>query len=271
MYYLIAALISALIGALPLVLVRKPVAAIVQGVITFVLGWVIFYVAVATTVYPLFGLVGFVTLIWWVVATVVALMNEDENFWVGVFPTGAVVVYIVIAISTSGMFRANDYASMINHLGTVQENVWTKDIQPKDPAHMRMSSEENATYQAQKVLGSAGAIGSQFEIGVMTVQMVGTDLEFVAPLDFAGFSIWLNTNGAPGYIKVSGEDPHRQAKLVQFLEAKRMRYTPGAFFGDNLERHLRNHGYLGIGLTETTFEIDDKGNPWWIITAFDPT
>lgn len=272
MYYLVAAFISALVGVIPLALAKKPVAAVGQGVVTFFIGWGLFYGLVATTVYPLFGIVGLVTVVWWVFAAIIDSMSDyDEASWTWVFPGGAVIVYIMISIFTSGMFRANDYASMINHLGEVEERVWTKDIQPKDPAHMRMASEENASYQAQKVLGSAGAIGSQFEIGVITVQMIGKELSFVAPLDFAGFSVWLNTNGAPGYIKVSGEDPHRQAELVQFPESKRMRYTPGAFFSDNLERHLRNNGYLGIGLTETTFEIDDAGNPWWVITTFDPT
>lgn len=278
MYYLLAALISAVVGALPLVFVRKPVAAIVQGVVTLVLGWAIFYVAVATTVYPLFGLVGFMTMIWWVVAAVIAVSSDDgtsrqrhSNSLLWVFPVGAVVIYIAVGFFNSAMLRANTYASVINHLGDVEERVWTQDIQPKDPAHMRMASEENASYQAQKVLGTAGAIGSQFELGTMTVQMVKGELTFVAPLDFAGFSVWLNTNGAPGYVKVSGEDPHRQAELVQFPEGRRMRYTPGAFFSDNLERYLRNNGYLGIGLTETSLEIDDEGNPWWVITAFKPT
>lgn len=274
MYYLLAALISALVGAIPLLVAKKPVAAAIQGLATFFIGWGFFYIGVATTVYPMFGLVGFMTVIWWALAAVLASVgveDDEEVLWTWLFPVGAVVIYIMIGIFTSGMFRASDYASTIKHLGEVQESVWTKDIQPKDPAHMRMASEENAIYQAQKVLGSAGAIGSQFEIGVMTVQMIGKELTFVAPLDFAGFSVWLNTSGAPGYIKVSGEDPHRQAELVQFPEGKRMRFTPAAFFSDNLERHLRNNGYLGIGLTETTFEIDDAGNPWWVITTFDPT
>lgn len=271
MYYLLSALISAVIGALPLVLARKPVAAVVQGAVTFVLGWAIFYVAVATNVYPLFGLVGFITMIWWVVAAVIASIDDDSTPLLWGFPISAAVIYMTIAFFNSGILRANDYASVINYLGNVEERVWTQDIQPKDPAHMRMASEENASYQAKKVLGTAGAIGSQFELGTMTVQMIKGELTFVAPLDFAGFSIWLNTNGAPGYVKVSGEDPHRQAELVQFEEGRRMRYTPGAFFGDNLERYLRNNGYLGIGLTETSFEIDEEDKPWWVITAFKPT
>lgn len=271
MYYILASFLSAFVGVIPLVLARKLTAAIIQCAVTFLVGLFIFYVGIATTVYPLFGIVGFVTVIWWAIAAGIASLPDEENWWTWAFPAGAAVSYIAVAVLNSGMFRANSYALMINYLGKVEERVWTQDIQPKDPAHMRMASEENAIYQAKKVLGSAGAIGSQFQVGEMTVQMINGELAFIAPLDFAGFSIWLNTSGTPGYIKVSGEDPHRQAELIQFSEGRRMRYTPGAFFGDNLERHLRNIGYLGTGLTETTLEIDEEGNPWWVITAFKPT
>ena len=271
MYYFFVALIGAVMGTVPLLLAKRFGSALVQGVATFFVGWFLFYTFVATTVYPLFGFVGFMTLIWWIVAAMISSGSEDEVHWPWVLPIGAMAIYIMIAFVNSSMLRAESYASVISHLGEIEESVWTRDIQPKDPAHMRMASEENAVYQAKKVLGSAGAIGSQFGVGEMTVQMIGKELTFVAPLDFNSFSVWLNTNGVPGYIKVSGEDPHRQAELVQFPEGKRMKYTPGAFFSDNLERYLRNNGYLGIGLTETTFEIDDEGSPWWVITAFRPT
>lgn len=275
MSYLLMALVSAVIGTVPLLFAKKLTIAFCQGTVTFFLGWGLFYIFIATTVYPLAGPAGFMTLIWWVLAALIASFDDDEFSWTWWFPVGAAGFYLAIAVFSSAMLRADDYTSVINHLGPIEERVWTKDIQPKDPAHMRMASEENAVYQAQKVLGSAGAIGSQFQIGDMTAQMIGgregKELVFIAPLDFAGFSVWLNTSGVPGYIKVSGEDPHRQAELVQFSEGGRMLYTPGAFFGDNLERHLRNNGYLGVGLTETTFEIDDEGNPWWVVTAFRPT
>lgn len=271
MYYLFAALISAFVGIIPLLFAKRSVAAISQGIATFLVGWGLSYLVIASTVYPLFGSVGVMTLLWWVVAAFIIIVIYEEKFWVWIFPVGGLVVYIIIAIANSAMLNANGYASMINHLGSIEDRVWTQDVQPKDPAHMRMASKENALYQARKVLGSAGAIGSQFQVNEITAQMVGNELVFVAPLDFAGFSIWLNTNGAPGYIKVSGEDPHRQAELVQFSEGKHMRFTPGAFFGDNLERYLRNNGYLGVGLTDYTFELDDNGNPWWVITVFKPT
>ena len=155
----------------------------------------------------------------------------------------------------------------------MEERVWTEDVQPKSPEHMRMGNVENAVYAAQKVMGSAGAIGSQFAISEdhMTLQMINGSLWFVVPLDYAGFSVWTSTSGVPGYIKVSGEDPHRQPELVMLPDNQRMIYTPGAYFGNNLERYLRNTGYLNVGLGDWTFEIDETGKPFWVITAFKPT
>jgi hypothetical protein len=46
---------------------------------------------------------------------------------------------------------------------------------------------------------------------------------------------------------------------------------PGACFGENLERHLWSEGYYDVGLTDYTFEIDEAGKAWWVVTVFEPT
>jgi len=182
----------------------------------------------------------------------------------------AAVVYLGSFLLGSGMFRSDDYKNMI---GSVDERVWTQDVQPKDPKHMRMSTRENAVYLARKVLGEAGAIGSQFNISEshMTLQMINKELWYVVPLDYQGFSVWTSTDGVPGYIMVNGEDPHRQAILKMLPADQKMKYTPGAFFSDELERHLRNNGFINVALTDYKFEIDESGKSWWVASAYKPT
>jgi hypothetical protein len=167
------------------------------------------------------------------------------------------------------MLRAPEYAAMI---GPVEKRVWNQDIQPKDPRHMRMSTKKNAIYQASKFLGSAGAIGSQFSINEddMTLQMINGELWYVVPLDYNGLMVWWSTDGAPGYIKVNAEDPHRQSELVM-LDGAKMKYMPGAFFGNNLERHLILNGYYDRVVSDWTFEIDENGKPFWVVTVSKPT
>jgi hypothetical protein len=48
----------------------------------------------------------------------------------------------------------------------------------------------------------------------------------------------------------------------------RVKYQPEAYFGSNLHRHLYLNGYLTTGLTDYTFEIDDEGTPYWVVTLY---
>ncbi|MBI5531023.1 MAG: hypothetical protein HY918_06030 [Candidatus Doudnabacteria bacterium] len=253
---------------------RKITAAVWQGSISAIVLWLVFYLATPSTVWPLFGVPGVFIFICWIIAAVIdAFIEDDYDTHItkaAIFPIGAAVLYIGSFILGSGLFRADEYQHMI---GSLETRVWTQDVQPKDPKHMRMSTRENAIYLAKKALGEAGAIGSQFVISEdhMTLQMINGELWYVAPLDFSGFSVWLNTKATPGYIMVHGEDPHRQPILKILLSDQQFRYMPEACFGNNLERHLRNNGYLGKGLAEYQFEIDDNQRPWWVVSTFEPT
>lgn len=270
MYLLGIATLCAAIGVIPLLLAKKFGSAISQGVIAWLVAWGILYLATPSTAYPLFGLPGFLILLCWIVAAIVDAIIEEDITWVACFPVVVAIIYIGSFILGSGMFRADDYKNMI---GQVDERIWTQDVQPKDPKHMRMSTRENATYLAKKVLGEAGAIGSQFNISEdhMTLQMINKELWYVVPLDYQGFSVWTSTDGVPGYIMVSGEDPHRQAILKMMPANQKMKYTPGAFFSEELERQLRNKGFINLALTDYTFEIDEAGKAWWVVSAYKPT
>ena len=79
MYYPIAALISALVGTIPCWFARRTSAVAIQGVLAFVVNWVLFYSAMATTVYPLFGMVGFVTILWLALSAGIASTNTARH------------------------------------------------------------------------------------------------------------------------------------------------------------------------------------------------
>ncbi len=270
MYLLGTAVICAVVGIIPLLLAKKVFAAIWQGVISWLVVWGILYLATPSTAFPFFGVPGFLVFMLWVVAAIVDGIIEDDVNWSAIFPIIAAVIYIGSFIVGSGFFRSDDYKNMI---GPVEERVWTQDVQPKDPKHMRMSTNENATYLAKKVLGEAGAIGSQFNISEshMTLQMIKKELWYVVPLDYQGFSVWTSTDGVPGYIMVSGEDPHRQAILKMLPADQKMKYTPGAYFSNEIERHLRNKGFINLALTDYTFEVDESGKAWWVVSAYKPS
>jgi hypothetical protein len=60
-------------------------------------------------------------------------------------------------------------------------------------------------------------------------------------------------------------------KLVQNIGGKdiKIKYQSEAFFGSQIERHLYFNGYTTVGLTDYTFEIDDEGKPFWVVTKYD--
>jgi hypothetical protein len=215
----------------------------------------------------------FVLLLWIIAIIVVACTNEygDDFPWLSTLPLIiAIVLYFGSGVLGSGFMRTNDYQNMI---GSVETHEWTQDVQPKDPKHMRMSTKDNAIYLAQKAIGQDGMIGSQFQVedDEFTLQMVNGELWYIAPLEFKGYAAWGSAHTSPGYVMVSGENSDLQPKLVLFPEGQRMRYSPSAFFGDNLERHLRTNGYSDKGLTDFSFEVDENHRAWWVVTVFQPT
>ncbi|MDO8599374.1 MAG: hypothetical protein Q7S02_04650, partial [bacterium] len=184
------------------------------------------------------------------------------------FPLIGLLFFIGRGCLGWGAFQAETYANMI---GTVEERVWTQDVQPKDSKHVRLVSHELAMYLAGKQLGEAsGAIGSRFQLSAehATQQIVAGELWYVIPLDYRGFSVWQSADYAPGYVMVHAEDPLHPVRVVA---DQRFVYTPAAYFGTNLERHLRANGYLAKGLTDYTLELDDSRAPWWVVTVYEPT
>jgi hypothetical protein len=96
-------------------------------------------------------------------------------------------------------------------------------------------------------------------------------LYWVAPLEHSGFFKWnKNKQGTSGYVMVNATN-ERDVKLVETINGKgiKIKYQPNAYFQDNLERHIYFHGNMTNGLTDFSFEIDDNGNPYWVVTKFD--
>ncbi len=268
------ALISAAVGILPLVFARRFIAAPIYFVLLFLALWGIYYVMMPSTIWPMLGLPGFCTFVAWCVMTLIArhdtYKHDRAHGVVWLPPVLYVLAMMWSGIAGSGIFYASHYAGMI---GTIERHTWSDDVQPKDPRHMRMVSTDTALYLAQKAVANAGAIGSQFLLDkeYITLQRVKNELVYVIPFDFTGFSTWTGSKGVPAYITIDAEDPERKPQVVTLTGADMLRFTPGAYFDDNLTRHLRNSGFVNDGLTSPRFELDENGKPHWIVSTYKPT
>ena len=181
------------------------------------------------------------------------------------------LIYIVVfpLVSSLPLLRSNSYKNLIGKVadGTSISN----HIAPISIDKIRVVDESLAYLLGEKILGSQPALGSQVELGHFCIQKVGKSLFWVAPLLHSGFFKWINNQeGTAGYVIVSATN-ERDVKLVQNIDGKniKIKYQPEAFFGSQLARHIYMNGNATIGLTDFTFEIDDLGNPFWVVTTFD--
>lgn len=180
------------------------------------------------------------------------------------------LAYIIIAplVTSLPMFRAEAYRNLIGKVQTGKDV--TTHIAPISINKVRVVDEVLAHLLGEKIIGSEAALGSRAELGSFNIQQVNGELYWVAPLLHSGFFKWLNNRqGTDGYVMVSATN-ERDVKLVQQLNGKDMtlKYQPAAFFGSDLERHLYLNGYATTGLTDYTFEIDDTGKPFWVVTKY---
>lgn len=166
------------------------------------------------------------------------------------------------------MFRSDLYQKLIGEVangGKIENH-----IAPISIDEIRVVDENLANLLGEKVLGSQPALGSQVELGEFFIQKVNNDLYWVAPLLHSGFFKWMNNKeGTAGYVMVSATN-ERDVKLVQQIEGKdvKIKYQQEAYFGSNIERYLYINGYATVGLFDYSFEINDKGNPFWVVTKY---
>ncbi|MFP9112454.1 hypothetical protein ACLI1A_00825 [Flavobacterium sp. RHBU_3] len=185
------------------------------------------------------------------------------------FTMAGVFAYILIsALISAPMFRSGDYRALI---GTIKNGTdMHHHITPLDIDNVRVVDQDLAYLLGEKILGSEPALGSKATLGTFSIQKVNGQLYWVAPLLHSGFFKWANNReGTPGYVMVSATN-ERDVKLVEKVNGKgiNIKYQPGSFFFEDLERYLYFHGYATTGLADYTFEVDDEGNPFWVVTKF---
>lgn len=186
-------------------------------------------------------------------------------------PIVAIVLFVLIlifgSIASSKLFHST---TMYEQIGEVTDYSFTEEILPIDQSQIPVVDSRLAYKQGDKKLGEIPALGSQVKVGVFTIQEVNGELIFVAPLEHTGFFKWLNNHTTPGYITVDATNPN-DVELVQEIDGKpiNLKYLSSCYFGEEITRYVRNSGYLTAGLTDYSFELDDDGKPYWVITKYE--
>ena len=168
----------------------------------------------------------------------------------------------------SGLFCSN---TKYEQIGTITDKVYTEEISAIDLTQVPYVDTELARKLGDKKLGEDPTLGSQVTLGEFTMQQVNGKLILVAPLVHTGFFKYLdNVEGTPGYITVSATNP-QDVNLVQKFNDQdlKIKYQDEAYFGENIKRHIRDSGFQSEGLTDFSFELDDNGYPYWVITTYE--
>ena len=206
-----------------------------------------------------------VTGIFVICSVVYGVFIRDKKYIIAGCTVG--VIYIVAALICSPIIN---YKAHRNLIGNVEEVDFSSEINYIDLNQLPTIDKELAEKLADKKLGEIASLGSQVTVGDLHIQSVNNKLYYVGPLEHTSFLKWLsNREGTKGYIKVSATNQN-DVELVTELDGTSLniKYLDSAYlFSDlGLASYLRD---LKAGHLDYTFELDDTGKPYWVITRYD--
>ncbi|MBU2062172.1 MAG: hypothetical protein KKH44_10040 [Bacteroidetes bacterium] len=240
----------------------------------------VFYLGMPTINYGFVGfpiVLLFLSIFWIVISTGLQISPDNKQVKIAKRPSKfvvyfmlAVLAYLVVTpiLTSLPIFRTVAYQTMIGKVA--DGNKISNHIAPISIDEIRVVDEDLAHLLGEKVLGTQPALGSQVELGEFCIQKVNNDLYWIAPLLHSGFFKWMNNrSGSAGYVMVSATN-ERDVKLVQNIGGSpvKIKYQPKAYFQSNIKRLLYLNGYATVGLEDFSFEIDDAGMPFWVVTTF---
>ncbi len=176
-----------------------------------------------------------------------------------------VAVLVLGGIVSSTFFNALKYASVIE----VQNADFSEDMPEADVVtNISLMDTASASILGDRELGALSDVVSQYNLSYdyNQINYKGTPKK-VANLEYVDLFRWINNsaNGVPGYVMV---DPvGNDADYIKF--AKPMIYVDSAFFEEDLMRKLR-FSYPTKIFSSINFEIDDEGNPFYIVSCMKP-
>ena len=177
-----------------------------------------------------------------------------------------ILVILAVNIICSPLFNAKSYH---NRIKVDETGDFIKDVKEVDFKSLPLLDRKSSEVLGDRVMGQMSEWVSQFDVSDMYTQInYNDDIVRVTPLTYADPIKWLTnrSEGIKGYIIVNSVDG--KTKLVKL--DKGMKYVPSALFNDKMERRLR-FKYPTTLFDNISFEIDEEGNPYYIITTVDYT
>lgn len=242
---------------------------IINLIVTLVIGFVCFYLTVPALNFTnpgFYAFIGFLIIVYSLLemgTKVVDIVNRRRIR----FEWSPIVILPIMVISialldfiSSPIFNSKAYANRIAIDGTGN---FIEDIAPVDFEKVPLLDKESSQKLGDRIMGEMSDLVSQYYVSDLYTQInYKESIVRVTPLEYADIIKYIanRKDGIKGYItvnSVSGE-----ASLVRL--DKGMKYVPSAILNEDMMRHLR-FKYPTKIFGEYSFEVDDDGNPYFIV------
>ncbi|MDO5793171.1 MAG: hypothetical protein Q4Q00_03115 [Turicibacter sp.] len=178
------------------------------------------------------------------------------------------ILYIGYQVSSTPILLSKQYRDLI---GIVETKNFSEEIPMVDISKIPTVDEAYARRLGEKKLGEDVGLGSQVYVGDYTLISMNDKLFWVAPLEHIDIIKWFtNREGTPGYIMVSATDAQDVRLVQEDAEGNsiKLKYLPSAYFNEDIKRKVYFEGNMFEGLTDYSFELDDNGRPYWVVTTY---
>ncbi len=176
-----------------------------------------------------------------------------------------ILVAGAIFVTSSQFFNASKYQKML----TVKESNFNEDIAEIPLSQIPVVDRDSAERLGSRKIGEVVELVSQFDVSNYYTQINYQNKPTrVSPLQYADIIKWFTNrdDGIPYYVKI--DMATQDTELVNLPEG--MKYSPSECFSRDLMRHVR-FSYPTKMFDSTSFEVDENGRPFWIISCYDYT
>lgn len=183
----------------------------------------------------------------------------------------SLIVFFLLFTFLGGrpIFFAEQYSNLIE----VSDADFIQDIQTVDIDKLPLVDKAYGYKLGSLKLGEYPGIGSEFEAGEYSDIIYQGKQYLVAPLEYRGLFKWLNNRnvGTPGYILINKVTAETRLINLRETTGEGLVYTPSAYLNQDLIRHTYYSGLQKYHLENQFFEIDESGNPYYILQYSLPT
>ena len=181
---------------------------------------------------------------------------------------GFIVVNVCFSLITSPLFMAKNYRNLI----TVDESkTFSEKVENYNDMQIPVVDKALAEKLGDKLLGEDN-LGSQFNVGEYYMichdktpndDSTGSNLYWVAPIEYNGLFQWMERRTSPGYIIINALD-RNDAELVKTP----LKYTSSAYFSEDLNRQKYFNNMTAWRANDAHLELTDEGAPMFVETVY---